>query len=222
MPLRVFAVVPVKKVSEGKSRLTQVLDPAFRTGLILAMLEDVLSTLRKARLLEGGLVVSPSTEVSKLAKLYGFGFLKETSSRGLNAAVELGVKAVYGLGAEAALIVPADIPLVEPEDLDRLISTGLKLRKPFMVIAPSHDGGTNALLVTLPTPLRFRFGPESFEAHLEEALRHGLSVEVYSCSRVGLDLDDEDDIRLILELGKHKKTGRYLREKLSPRGKVPF
>ena len=45
----VTAVIPVKALSEAKSRLGSVLDPERRQELVLEMLKNVLSAVRRSR-----------------------------------------------------------------------------------------------------------------------------------------------------------------------------
>ena len=56
---RTVAVVPVRSLSEGKSRLADVLSPRRRAALIESMLARVLASLRAAKNIDRIIVVSP-------------------------------------------------------------------------------------------------------------------------------------------------------------------
>lgn len=213
----VYAVIPVKRLSEGKTRLSHILDADSRARLVLAMLEDILTSIRMSRYLVGAVVVSPSREAIELASGKGFWGIMEEPALGLNHAVGMGIDAVQEVGADAALVLPVDIPLVEPSDLDELVSIGLEMEGPYLVIAPSEDGGTNALMLSLPPPLRPRFGPGSFRAHVEEAERLGVRFKIFRCRRISLDLDDERDLRQIVAAGKENRSLAYLKLVLGDR-----
>ncbi len=212
----VYAVVPVKDLCESKTRLSSVLSLDARKRLTLLMLEDVISTLKRSKLLTGIVVVSPSLEVLGLGRSLGCKTLREgAGSIGLNKAVELGVEYSGKLGAEAVLILPADIPMINLEDVDGLLLTGLSLKKPYVVVSPSEDGGTNALMLSLPTAITFRFGSNSCTLHLHEAEKAGSNVAVFYSKSMMLDIDDEKDIGLFLrelESGRDRKSWIYLKE----------
>jgi 2-phospho-L-lactate guanylyltransferase len=64
------------------------------------------------------------------------------------------------------------------------------------VIAPDEqEEGTNALALTPPAPDFFRFGPNSFQAHLEMARTRGMTVRVLRRPGLAHDLDTPDEYR---------------------------
>jgi 2-phospho-L-lactate guanylyltransferase len=209
----VYAVIPVKDPCESKTRLSSILNPESRERLTLVMLEDVISTLKRSKTLTGIVVVSSSPEVLDLGRSLGCETVREgTRGVGLNKAVELGVEYSGKLGAEAVLILPADIPMIDPEDVEGLLLMGFSLEKPYVVVSPSKDGGTNALMLSLPTPINFRFGPDSYRLHLYEAEKTRSNIAVFHSKRVVLDIDDEKDVSLFLRYGRGRKSWTYLKE----------
>lgn len=210
--MSVYAVVPVKNPSEGKSRLSRLLTPEARRRLTILMFEDVVTALKRAELLTGVIVVSPSPIVLNLGKRLDCRIVEEKPGGvGLNKALELAVEFAADLGAEAVLMVPADIPLLEPEDVNSMILAGLTLEKPYVVASPSRNGGTNALMFSLPTPIAFRFGIGSFRLHVSEALEAGSTLLIYQSDRISLDLDGEEDVKLFLSKEACRKSWRYLK-----------
>ena len=203
----------MKDPYESKTRLSGILNPESRKKLTLLMLEDVISTLKNSKTLTGVVVVSSSLEVLNLVESLGCETVREGAKGvGLNKAVELGVEYAGKLGAEAVLIMPADIPMINPEDVDGLLSTGFCLEKPYVVVSPSEDGGTNALMLSIPAPIAFRFGPNSYRLHLYEAERTKSNIAVFHSKRVMLDIDDEGDIVFFLKYGEGRKSWFYLKE----------
>jgi 2-phospho-L-lactate guanylyltransferase len=79
---------------------------------------------------------------------------------------------------------------------------------------PSRDGaGTNAILRTPPTLFPSHFGNGSFAKHLTEAKLAGAQVFVRRNLRLEMDIDDESDLRALLEHDlTSTETGRWLRE----------
>jgi len=69
-----------------------------------------------------------------------------------------------------------------------------------VTIAPSRDGGTNALALSTGVDFRFAYGPSSFERHRTEAMRLGMEINVHECAELGVDIDRPQDLAGHLEL----------------------
>jgi len=80
------AIVPVKSLSEAKRRLASHLDPEERRALVLAMLDDVLTALRKSRLFSETHIISPDLSLGQTARKHRVGFMRQKGA-GLNAAI---------------------------------------------------------------------------------------------------------------------------------------
>jgi 2-phospho-L-lactate/phosphoenolpyruvate guanylyltransferase len=91
-------------------------------------------------------------------------------------------------GAAATLVVAADLPLVAAEDLDAVCAAGA--RGPAVVVAPTHDGGTGALLRRPPRLIPTAYGPGSAARHLALARAAGASALVVDRQALALDVDD--------------------------------
>jgi len=69
-----------------------------------------------------------------------------------------------------------------------------------LLIVPSRDGtGTNAILRTPPTLFPSHFGSGSFAKHLAEAESARAQVVIRRNPRIEIDVDDESDLRTLLE-----------------------
>ncbi|GAB4216511.1 MAG: 2-phospho-L-lactate guanylyltransferase [Roseiflexaceae bacterium] len=192
---RVVAVVPVKSLGRAKGRLAPALEPAQRRELVLAMLSDVLGALRSARAggaLGGYAVISRDTEVLGHAAAQGATPLLDRADD-LNDALAQAAGHYALRGAAGLLVLPADVPLVAPADIARLT----KAAGPGVTLAPSRDGGTNALLVRPPLALPFLFGPSSLARHLDAARAHGLPATMFRAAGLVLDVDSPDDLALL-------------------------
>lgn len=186
-----FVIVPVKRVSEAKSRLSSALSSRDRERLVLTMLEDVLSAVSSSRAVEKAFVISVDPLVLDLAASYGAEPLME-ERLGLNEAVQQATEACVRKGAQASLVLPADLPLITQGDIDEVVSL---LSASNVVIAPSLDGsGTNALGRRPPHVIPPLFGPSSFRRHMAEALSRSLKVKIVRNERLALDIDGLDDL----------------------------
>ena len=105
------------------------------------------------------------------------------------------------------LILPCDLPFVECRDIDEL------LRGKSIVIVPSQDGGTNALI--LPRDVRFetQFGKNSFRKHLDLLKSKNLAHSIYESDNFR-DIDTEEDVAWALEHRKDSEFVKFLKEEL--------
>ena len=110
------------------------------------------------------------------------------------------------------LRLPLDLPLVRPADIDDLLAT--ECGAPAAIIVPSRDGtGTNAILRTPPTLFPSHFGPNSFAKHRGEAKKAGARIIVRRNERLEMDVDDESDLRALLQYDlTDTATGKWLEE----------
>lgn len=208
--VNVFAVVPVKGFDISKARLSSVLNPEERRALTAAMLEDVLTALKTSTIRQV-LVVSPDSAAREIADKYQFSYLSPKDTA-LNPSLEEAIQWCMQRNTDAVLILPADIPLVSQQDIDKLAELGSE--KSTVVLAPSMNGGTNALFLNPPDVIPVCFGPGSFFKHVKEAIVKKVEVRFHSSREIALDIDSEDDLNKLLELkdaAKHKQVFSQIR-----------
>ncbi len=188
--MKLRAIIPVKSFREGKGRLSAVLGGAERNALNVELLDHTLSVTAAFPGAARTIVVSPDRDVLDRAEAAGAQVLLDVAGD-LNAALDLAACHAADHGADGILIVPVDLPRSRPGDLLALASC----RHGF-AIAPDRRGiGTNALYVAPPDALPFRFGDNSFLAHLAEAREAGLNTEILSLPNLAFDIDTPDDYR---------------------------
>jgi 2-phospho-L-lactate guanylyltransferase len=205
----IATIIPVKALPLAKSRLGALLSSSERRALVLAMLGDVLAAVSAARSIDHIGVISADPSVLALAAAHGAQALPDQAP-GLNAALAQAAEYYAERGAAAVLALPADIPLLRPGEIDDMISARLASRG--MVIAPSRDGGTNALLAWPPLALPFLFGLGSHARHLAAAHERGLNVREYRAPGMELDVDRPDDLLRLAETDGETEAQRLARE----------
>src|SRR6266568_1469744 len=205
-------LLPVKDLKNAKKRLMSVLTPEERFGLAEAMLADTIRAVQGVRAAEKIFVVTNHGPVMNLAEKNGWDVLREERQISESDSVDAASRICEERGVRNLLRMPLDLPLVQPGDIDELLS--VECASPALVIVPSRDGtGTNAMLRTPPTLFPSHFGNGSFAKHLAEAGRAGARIIVRRNPRLEMDVDDEADLRALLEhdLGG-TETGRWLRD----------
>ena len=195
MSERIVAVVPVRSLRNGKTRLAPVLAPEARERLLRLAAARVIHAAVDSGTIETVLIVSPDPEaLSWAADLSpGVSTLSQPHHHpGLNGAIDAGRDWARAVGAEAIVSLFGDLPLIRPEDI-----RGMNSRLEAVVLGPDRRGeGTNALLLRLGgrgMEFRFAFGERSLFRHLEEARRLGLGAAVHDAPGIGFDLDTPDD-----------------------------
>jgi 2-phospho-L-lactate guanylyltransferase len=204
----ITAIVPVKTLATAKGRLARFLTPSERRALVQAMLEDVLAALLASRNIARIGVISADAAVLAQAAARGVDTLID-QYYDLNAALTQATR-YYAAGAAATLVLHADVPLVAPDEIDQLIAAGQA--PPSAVLAPSRDGGTNALLTSPPLALPFRFGSDSLAQHVAAARRHGVRLRQFRRPGLELDIDRPDDLWLLAEAAGDSAAQQLVRE----------
>ena len=188
-----WLIVPVKPFGEGKSRLASVVSPELRAELSQSWLTHVLTIAKEWGRFAGMAVISHDATVLTVASTLGALPIVEEGND-LNAALTQANATVLSAGAEAVLALPSDLPLLSATDLEGLYA--LAQSEAGVVIAPSHDGGTNALLLRPPHAITYAFGEDSFARHLALASTVGLSRHIYRSATLVLDVDNPEDLLL--------------------------
>ncbi len=194
--MSVWAVVPVKPLGQGKSRLRDVLTSSERRDMGREMMLRTLVVLASTPGIARTLVVSQDAEVLALAEREGAQAVPEGRVLHLNRALKRATRVATQSGASAVLVLPADLPLLEREQVERLLV--LAGDRPVVVIAPDRKRqGTNALLCSPPGLIEYAFGRDSYAHHQARVRRAGARLEICVLPELELDLDSPEDLELL-------------------------
>jgi 2-phospho-L-lactate/phosphoenolpyruvate guanylyltransferase len=197
--MTLWAIVPVKPLRHGKSRLAGTLTEDQRTELNRALLQHTLETLSELKEVDGVLVVSRDPHALTVARSHGARTVQENGQPQLNTALKRATIVAQVYATRGVLVLPADLPLISKEDILELIKRAAE--PPVVVIAPDRHGkGTNALLISPPGFIEYDFGENSFQRHCERAKNAGARLEIVELPSLGLDLDIPEDFELIKSL----------------------
>jgi 2-phospho-L-lactate guanylyltransferase len=208
---RIVAVVPVRSLSSGKSRLGEPLDAEERADLVLALLRRTVEQALAATRLAGVVVVSEDADVLRQAKGMGAASLLQQQP-GLNVGLAE-ARAAADPEATAIMILPADLPSIVASAIDELAEAAETAQRaapdrPVVALVPDRHGtGTNALLVAPPDAIPFRFGPGSRVAHCSAARAAGASY-VELAGPLTFDLDTTEDLLEADRRGLDHEAGR--------------
>jgi 2-phospho-L-lactate guanylyltransferase len=179
----VLAIVPVKGLGEAKSRLAPVLTPDERAGLVREMLERVLAACEGSSAITRTLLVTPEPEIA----VNGVEVLVDAGTGHADA-----VRAALAdpRARAGALVVMADCARLTAAALDRLAAAAQPL-----ALAPSNDGGVNALAVREALRFEPAFGvPDAAAVTIERARAVGVEPAVVVDPALALDVDRPEDL----------------------------
>ena len=199
--MTLWAIVPVKPLRRGKSRLAEVLSDEERLGLNSKLLTHTVDTLREIPEIEQVLVVSRDQAALSLARAHGARTVQEKGAPELNIALTRATIVAKQYATRGVLIIPSDLPMISKEDVSAMLE--MIKEPPVVVVAPDRKReGTNALLVCPVGLIEYDYGPHSFERHCESAKEAGVRLEICELPSLALDMDVPEDLELVSdELG---------------------
>lgn len=199
-----YAIIPVSKFSNAKTRLSPFLKLEEREQLLKAMLKDVTKTLKDV--VDEVVIISADKDVLEYANKLEVLSLVENEGLNLNTAIEQAMdwcrhktKKVY--------IVPSDIPLISRTNIDALVESAKLID---FIIVPSKGGGTNGLMIK-PQSIDMKFGEFSFKNHVKEANKNKFEPVIYDSFYMSLDVNTTEDLGEIMIHGSGSETQRYLK-----------
>ena len=203
--MKIWAIIPVKPLHDSKSRLAHVLSADERAALTSRLLQSTIAVLSGVKEIERVLVVSRDRKALKIARRSGASTYNETDKQGLNSALTRASHVAMAKKVNCVLIIPADLPFMTEEDIEILISRAAEeinvggissngcQHRAMAICSDYSQDGSNALLVCPPTGFTFQYGPDSYNLHLEEASRLGMSIQIVDVPGLKFDIDTEED-----------------------------
>ena len=189
-----LAILPVKRFDDAKQRLGEALPSGARRALAEAMLSDVLTALRRARRVEGVVVVTTEHAADALSRAHEAQVIRDPDEPGHSQAASHGVRWAIDHGARRVLLVPGDCPTLDPAEVDDLLIAHPHADARVTVVPDRHGTGTNALVLTPPGAIEPSFGPGSRARHEAAAAAAGAECRIAVPPSLALDIDTADDL----------------------------
>ena len=187
----IVALVPMKPLRLGKTRLSGHLTPSDRATLSLNMLGVVVESCVKAELSHVWVLGGDDTVECQAIEL-GVQW-RDDNGVGLNLALAQAFEWVFAKGLTACYL-SADLPFVTPEDVLALVELS-EIGQRLTLSPARRDGGTNAMIVPVDSVFRPALGAGSFRRHRQLAATLGIQPRLYDSPGLGLDLDTADDLK---------------------------
>jgi 2-phospho-L-lactate/phosphoenolpyruvate guanylyltransferase len=191
------AVLPIKTLTNAKTRLSDTLTAGPRKALVEAMFTDVLTALRRTAVIDQIVVVSADNGAQRIAGGHGAHVL-EDGDHGHSAAAGVGISYALEAGIDRVILVPGDCPTLDPGELSELLAIETGARGA-LIVPDRHGTGTNALVLSPPDALTPSFGEGSAARHYELAQSQGAEAQVVSVRTLALDVDTGEDLEALQE-----------------------
>ena len=214
--MKTFAIVPVKRFENAKTRLSSMLDTEDRIRLSSLMLEDTLQILSVAPPLTQVIIVSADKRADEIATKHGAKFLHEEKEKGVNSAVALADGyCIEKEAADATIVIPHDLPLLDSIVISKACELAEK-DSTCIVICPSvRYDGTNMLLRKPPSVIGTFYETDSYNMHVRTAIKLGIPVKPLLSKSLMYDIDTpEDALQLIKEENVAARSLEFIKSKL--------
>jgi 2-phospho-L-lactate guanylyltransferase len=212
--MKTFAIVPVKKFENAKTRLSPMLSIDERIHLSSLMLDDTLSVLAGVQMLQELVVVSGDRRVEEVVARHGAKFLREEKESGVNSAVTLADSYCAEQGADATVVIPQDLPLLDAVDVTMACDLAENEDRCIVICPSLRYDGTNFLLRKPPSVVETYYDSDSYEMHIKAAGKLGIPVKLFFSKKLMLDVDTSEDARQVAKEAGDSKTLEFLKSKL--------
>jgi len=194
--LKIAAIIPVKTFSNAKTRLQ--LPSEKVDSLCQIMLKEILQVLSISPKIEKIIMVTKEKKAIEIGKKFNIVTIIDEKEEGVNQAVALADKYLLKNNFNASIVFPQDIPYIKTQDIDFMLN--YQMHPNFAIIVPSRKfNGTNAL-VRMPIDLmKTHYDDDSYRKHMSTAKEHTLNVAMVFVKRIMLDVDDQEDLKFLLE-----------------------
>ncbi|MGN0177724.1 MAG: 2-phospho-L-lactate guanylyltransferase [Methanobrevibacter sp.] len=199
-----YAIIPVSKFKNAKTRLSPFLSEEEREKLLKVMLQDVTEALKKH--VDKIFIISRDEDVLKYAESLNLDTILENEDSNLNKALRQAMKECKGK-TRKVIIVPSDVPLIGKTNISMLIEASKNLD---FIIVPSKGGGTN-MIIMKPMAIHTKFEGLSYKEHVNAAERKKLNPQVHDSLFMALDVNTAEDLGEIMIHGEHTHTRKYLK-----------
>ena len=197
---KTLIIVPMKQLSNAKSRLKKGVSNSLRVSVAKQLLDQTLARVKiaieKSKETYKIAVLTECDEVRYFVEKKDISVITSSIKNELSETLFFGVKWAKSNGFSSACIIPADLGDPSTEELKKFILFPLKSNN--MVICPSRDLGTNALLISPPDGITFYYGKDSFQKHIEIANRNKIKTTVLKLKSLTFDIDTMEDLQELL------------------------
>ena len=210
--MKIAAVIPVKTFSNAKTRLQ--LPSEKIEDLCKIMLEEILQVLFISPQIEKIIMVTKEEKAIEIGKKFNTITIIDEKEDGVNQAVALADKYLLENNFNASIVFPQDIPYIKTQDIDFMLN--YQMHPNFAIIVPSRKfDGTNALARMPVDLMKTHYDDDSYRNHMNTAKEHTLNVAMVFVKRIMWDVDDQEDLKFLLEQNEKPDLAEKIRKILN-------
>jgi 2-phospho-L-lactate guanylyltransferase len=181
--MKVSAFVPIKKFSNSKERLSNVLDSINRSKLAEQMAKHTIKTLFNSNICDSITIVTNDKDLTFINTVSYFTELP------LNQALHEAIASKPNNGI--TLVMHADLPRINEKDLQKFKEAFTKTK--ISIISDLHKNGTNCLMFDSSMDFNLKFGEDSYALFIKEFESNELIYQDICLPSLQDDLDSEED-----------------------------
>jgi len=194
--LKIAAIIPVKTFLNAKTRLD--LPSEKIEALCKIMLEEILQVLSISPKIEKIILVTKEKKAIEIGEKFNTITIIDEKEESVNQAVSLADEYLLKNNFNASIVFPQDIPYIKTQDIDFMLK--YQMHPNFAIIIPSRKfDGTNALARMPIDLMKTHYDNDSYRKHMTIAKEHTLNVAMVFVKRIMLDIDDQEDLKILLE-----------------------
>jgi 2-phospho-L-lactate/phosphoenolpyruvate guanylyltransferase len=190
--MTLWAIVPVKRLQEGKSRLAGCLRKDQRLLLSYSMILKTLNEIVQVKDINGIILISTDAKILEIAKEYGVISISENGFADLNRAIRMATDKVLDKRGESVVIIPTDLPFITKYELLEIIKS-FRQSNLVLLIPDRKRKGTNIMLLTPPGIIQYNYGSKSFDAHRQSSANKNIKFCIHESNKLQLDIDTKND-----------------------------
>ncbi|MEO2265510.1 MAG: 2-phospho-L-lactate guanylyltransferase [Nitrosopumilus sp.] len=207
--MKIAAIIPVKTFANAKTRLDLSQDQ--KEDLCKIMLEEILHIISISPQIEKTIIVTKEEKAIEIGKKFNAIIIIDEKEESVNSAVALADKYLLENDYHASIVFPQDIPYIKTQDIDFMLN--YMTHPNFAIIVPSRRfDGTNAL-VRMPVDLmKTHYDEDSYKIHMSTAKEHTLNVAMVFVKRIMWDVDNDEDLKFLLEQNEKPQIEEKIRK----------
>ena len=200
--MKTWAVIPMKPLRESKSRLKDVLTEADKNKLVITLYKHSLALMRDNRKLDDFAVITADEQLKAIAGSYGAHIVDEDRPNNLNESLKNALPYFIKEKVDNLLVLPGDLPYMnQPVLLD--LAREMEKRNLLLVGPDQNLVGTNALFFNPLWKMKFFYGEDSFQKHVQFGKETRYDVKLYVSDALKFDIDTPKDLE------KHQKMVQF-------------
>ena len=206
MKNNLLIIIPIKKLENVKSRLSEMLTLEDRITLTNFLLNELINKLINIKINNKFIkieiaIVTQNKIIESFANRNKIKIINDFGTNSLSGSIKHASEWALENQFKSLCIILGDLANPEIRDIVQFINPPFLANE--MRICPSYDYGTNALFVSPPNAIKFSYGRKSFYKHYISAIKSKLKISILPMKSIRNDIDNSKNLTEFLSKEKH-------------------